>query len=291
LPDVPDCDQAELISETTPSGTSFNAGEKFDKTWVIRNTSPCNWNYQYSLAYYNGKGMGESTSRVFTENMPAETVIPPGETATITLNLRAPFSPGRQVGYWKLRDPAGMLFVPSNVHQDPLSVDIEVVGTIYSFADDYCQAVWTLDNQSIECPTIGGGINYELGVENFPSFEGGSLDNEPAISIRLPAVKGSTMTATYPVIFIRNGDHLHFTTACANETPQCDLNFQVTVLTEGNSIVLGEWHEISDGMMQSIDLELSNLVDESVRFQFSLSSNGAIEGNRGLWFFPVLLPY
>jgi hypothetical protein len=40
-----------------------------------------------------------------------------------------------------------------------------------------------------------------------------------------------------------------------------------------------------------VDQELSNLADKSVQFSFTLRSNGAIEGNRGLWFFPVLLPY
>jgi hypothetical protein len=291
LPNFPDCNQAELISETIPAGTRFQAGEKFDKTWVIRNAGPCNWNYQYSLAYYDGTAMGESTSRVFTENMPSETVIRPGETATVTLNLQAPFFQGRQVGYWKLRDPAGMLFMPFNVNQNKLRVDIEVVGTVYSFADNLCQAAWNLNNQPIDCPVINDSVAYKLSVEHFPSFEGGSIDNEPAISILLPTKEGSTLTATYPAMLIRHGDHLHLTTACANEAPQCDLTFKVIALTGSNSFVLGEWHEISDGMMQSIDLELLNFVDKSVQFVFTLSSNGSIEGNRGLWFFPVLLPY
>jgi hypothetical protein len=291
LPGFPNCNQAELISETIPAGTSFQAGEKFNKTWVIRNTGPCNWNYQYSLAYYDGKGMGESTSRVFTENLPSETVIRPGETATITLNLQAPFSRGRQVGYWKLRDPAGMLFMPNNVNQNQLSVDIEVIGTVYSFADNLCKAAWSLSNRAIDCPGIDASMGYELVVDYFPSFEGGSIDNEPAISILLPAEKGSTLTATYPAMIIQPGDHLHLTTACANETPQCDLTFKVIAFAENKSVILGEWHEISDGVMQSIDLELMDLANKSVQFIFSLTSNGAIEGNRGLWFFPVLLPY
>jgi hypothetical protein len=291
LPNFPDCNQAELISETIPAGTSFQAGDKFDKTWVIRNAGPCNWDRQYSLVYYDGSGMGESTSRIFTENKPSETVIHPGETATITLNLRAPFSQGRQVGYWKLRDPAGLLFMPNNVTQNKLSVDIEVIGTVYSFADNYCQASWSMNNQPIDCPVIDGSVAYAFGVEHFPSFEGGSKDNEPAISILLPAEKGSTLTATYPAMVIHPGDHLHLTTACANETPQCDLTFKVIALNGSTNIVLGEWHEVSDGIMQSIDLELLSLTGKSVQFVFSLSSNGVIKGNRGLWFFPVLLPY
>ena len=55
---------------------------------------------------------------LFTENMPQDAVIPPGAEVTLTLNLRAPFAAGRQVGYWKLRDPAGILFMPQNVDEN-----------------------------------------------------------------------------------------------------------------------------------------------------------------------------
>ena len=67
LPAIPNCRQAELVSETITPGSQYQAGEKFDKTWVIRNTSPCEWSYSYSLVYYDGIGMGASASRVFTK--------------------------------------------------------------------------------------------------------------------------------------------------------------------------------------------------------------------------------
>jgi hypothetical protein len=291
LPDYPDCDQAELVSETIPTGTRFQAGSKFEKTWVMRNASDCDWDDQYALVYYDGDGMGESTHLGITEKMVAGTVIRPGETVTITLVLRAPFKPGRQVGYWQLRDPAGMLFSPNNVSQDYLSVDIEVIDTVYSFADNLCQAEWKLNDQPIDCPVTDSGLSYMFYEEHFPSFEGGLVDNEPAISILLPKDEFSTITATFPALTIKRGDHLHLATACGNDCPQCDLTFAVAAITDGGTVPIGEWHELSDGIMQPVDQELSNLADKSVQFSFTLRSNGAIEGNRGLWFFPVLLPY
>jgi hypothetical protein len=291
MPVYPDCSQAELVSETIPAGTTFHAGEKFDKTWVIRNTSPCIWNSGYSLVYYEGIGMGEDTHLPFTANMPAGGDIPPDNTITLTLNLRAPFAAGRQVGYWKLRDTAGMLFMPENVSQDALSVDIEIIGTVYSFVDNYCQADWKLNGQDIDCPAYDEAGNYALQVNSFPEFEGGNIENESAINILLPGDEGSSISATFPPLVIKKGDHLHLTTACANYTPQCDLTFEVTALTEAGNYILGEWYEVSDGNMQAIDLDISQLAEISVHFVFTLRSNGAIQGNRGLWFFPVLLPY
>ena len=291
LPTIPNCRQAELVSETITPGSQYQAGEKFDKTWVIRNTSPCEWSYSYSLVYYDGIGMGASASRVFTENMPSYAVIHPGETATLTLNLRAPFAPGRQVGYWKLRDPYGRLFMPSNSDQESLSVDIIVVGTVYSFADNLCQAGWVLDGQPMECPLSGGDESFLLSIDNFPHFETGGVENEPAIRVMLPEKEGSTLTATFPGILISKGDHLHVITSCVYDTPQCDLTFEISYISDNGSGVLGEWHEVYDNQIQTVDLQLSDMADKNIQFVFSVHSNGSIAINRGYWFFPILLPY
>ena len=291
LPEIPDCQQAELVSETIPAGTTFLAGEKFDKTWIIRNTSPCNWDEDYSLVYYQGIGMGESTHLLFTANMPKGAVIPPGAEVTLTLNLRAPFEGGRQVGYWKLRDSAGILFVPGNNRQDAFSVDIEVVGTVYSFVDNLCLAMWTLDDHSISCPVNNDTDPFKLVINSFPVFEGKNAENEPSIEVLLPEERGSIISGVFPPIVIRNGDHLHLGTGCGNDAPQCNLYFEVAALTENDRITIGEWFEVSDGNMQSINLDLSYLAGQSLQFIFTLRSENATQENRGFWFFPILLPY
>jgi hypothetical protein len=291
LPDLPDCSQAELVSETIPNGSKYQAGQKFDKTWVIRNVSPCNWDSEYSLVYYDGIGMGESTHLLFTANLPEDAVIPPGDIITLTLNLRAPFSAGRQVGHWKLRDSNGILFVPQNVAQNALIVDIEVTGTVVSFVDILCQAHWTLNGQEVSCPSPSDSNGYQLLINSFPVFEGHNDENEASIEITLPDEKGSILVGTFPPIEIHNGDHLHLGTGCGDDTPQCDLTFEVAARTETGQTILGQWHEISDGNMQSMDLDLSHLANQSVQFIFTLHSNGAIQGNRGFWFFPIVLPY
>jgi hypothetical protein len=291
LPAVTNCRQAELVSETIPPGTKYQAGAKFDKTWIIRNTSPCIWTYQYSLVYYDGAGMGAPSFWVVTENLPIYAVISPGDTATLTLNLRAPFAPGRQVGYWKLRDPAGVLFAPSNIDQGNLSVDIFVTGTTYSFADNLCQAEWSLDGQPLDCPLSDADGTVKLRVDNFPHLEAGGVENEPAIRIMLSNRANSTLSAVFPAMMLNKGDHLHGNTACVYNTPQCDLTFKVSYLSDTGSGVLGEWHEIFDANNQSFDLDLSNLAGRNIQFVFSVHSDAAIEGNQGYWFFPIILPY
>jgi hypothetical protein len=291
LPTFPNCMQAELVSETIPVGTKFQAGVKFDKTWVIRNVSPCYWDSDYSLVYYAGDGMGESTHLLFTANLPQGAIIPPGAEATLTLNLRAPFAAGRQVGYWKLRDSAGILFMPVNVKENAFRVDIEIIGTVYSFVDNLCQATWSLNGQKVDCPAYDDSGTYRLLVNSFPVFEGQNAENEPSIELSPSNDEGSTIIGTFPPLVIQSGDHLHLGTGCVDDTPQCDLNFTVTTKTDSGSTIIGEWREISDGSMQSIDLDLSLLQNQLVQFVFTVRSNGAIQSNRGFWFFPILLPY
>ncbi|MBN2256817.1 MAG: hypothetical protein JW704_03210 [Anaerolineaceae bacterium] len=277
------------MSETIPAGSEFYAGKSFEKTWVIRNTSPCSWNHQYNVVYYDGIGMGESTHRVFTENLPPDTAIHPGETTTLILNLRAPFAPGRHVGYWKLRDPSGFLFVPANYEQDSLLVDINVVGTIYSFIDNICQATWVLDGQLINCPDDEKPVSFVL--DKFPHLEDGSTENEPGIRFLLSETDGSSLIASFPDIGIKKGDHLHLVTACAYDAPLCNLTFEVGYHSADGDGLLGTWNEISDGQMHTVDLDLSDLAGQAIQFVFLARSNGAIQGNLGFWFFPILLPY
>jgi len=226
-----------------------------------------------------------------TENMPPGATIKPGEDATITLNLRAPYAPGNQVGYWKLRDPSGMLFMPLNVAEDSLSVDIDIVGTIYSFTDNLCQADWDLDGKPLACPLSEVEDSVSFFTDHFPHLEIGGVENEPAVSVLLPAREGSTLTATFPPQDIQMGDHLHVITACAFETPQCNLTFTIRYIDDSGSVVLGDWQETSDNQIQTIDRDISDLMGKKIRFVFSVRSNTSAEGNRGYWFFPVLLPY
>lgn len=291
LPMKPDCDQAELISETIPAGTEFEAGVTFDKTWIIKNISPCEWSDQFSLVYYDGVGMDGITHISFAENLPAGTVIPPGGTATLTLNLRAPYAPGNQVGIWKLRDPSGMLFVPFNAAPEGLTVSINIIGSIYNFLDNLCEAIWTIDGQPFECDTVSPDRNGSILADPFPMAEENVLRNEPAIALEFPANEHSVISGQFPAIEVHPGDHLHFMTTCGQDLPACDLTFEVGYLVDSTQGILGSWHELSDGKMQVVDIDLSSLSGQMVRFVLTTRTNTASLDNQGYWFLPVILPY
>src|SRR6185369_18036202 len=46
------CNNLGLVAEVTiPSGTVFQPGDHFTKTWKVENNGTCDWVYQYSLAF------------------------------------------------------------------------------------------------------------------------------------------------------------------------------------------------------------------------------------------------
>ncbi|MBI5548489.1 MAG: peptidoglycan DD-metalloendopeptidase family protein [Deltaproteobacteria bacterium] len=93
-------DGAEFVSETIPDGTHFDTGEKFTKTWTLRNTGGTSWTKLggYSFTF----------TRLEDFDAPARTwpdtneTIAPGATKTWVVPMTAPLVAGTWQGYWKM---------------------------------------------------------------------------------------------------------------------------------------------------------------------------------------------
>lgn len=97
-----ECAKASLVGENDnvlPDGVVLKPGEKFTKTWYIQNTSPCVWNTDYKIVFWNGNIMGGG----YVYNLPQATA--PGQTVPISLVLTAPDSSGDYRSEWKLQTP------------------------------------------------------------------------------------------------------------------------------------------------------------------------------------------
>ena len=93
-------DLAFATDVTAPDGTVFEPGEKFDKTWRVRNTGNCVWGENYRLTFVSGQQMGA----------PDKVAVPAaqaGETIDISVPMVAPDAPGKYSGVWQLADGEG----------------------------------------------------------------------------------------------------------------------------------------------------------------------------------------
>jgi len=112
-----DCDNADFVTDVTiPDGTVLDPGESFTKTWRLKNAGTCSWTPSYAVVFSNGDSMSGPATQALTTN------VNPGQTVDISVNLKAPSTPGNYTGYWKLRNAAGVTFAT-------FYVDIKVGGS------------------------------------------------------------------------------------------------------------------------------------------------------------------
>ncbi|NLX11732.1 MAG: peptidoglycan DD-metalloendopeptidase family protein [Chloroflexi bacterium] len=88
---------------TVPDGTDLLPGERFVKTWRMRNTGTTAWSSGYTLAFFGDDRMGGPDSVPLPP-------LKPGEMADISIELTAPTTPGQHKSTWKGRDLRGKFF-------------------------------------------------------------------------------------------------------------------------------------------------------------------------------------
>ncbi len=155
------CASASLVSENPPDQTIMAAGQKFWKTWRLRNESACTWTPEYKLVFWSGERM----DGLFQYNLPQ--LVAPGQTVDVSIWLAAPTSPGTYKGEWKLQTPDGVSFGvgPRNL---PFWVEIVVVAANVTPTYGVASVRYTLDRN----PPSGCATNTWYTVTAYVSFNG-----------------------------------------------------------------------------------------------------------------------
>jgi transcriptional regulator with XRE-family HTH domain len=106
-PRIPGDSSAFVRDVTYPDGSTVTVGQRFAKTWEIRNTGAVLWHARY-LTRQGANGPGLCA-------LPAMTPIPdtrPGQTVQITVMITAPSLPGSCRVDWKMTDADGRYYFP-----------------------------------------------------------------------------------------------------------------------------------------------------------------------------------
>ncbi len=102
------CNLASFIADVNyPDNTHVAPNQVFAKTWRLRNIGSCSWTSSYLLIFDHQDGMG--VTKGYTQPLTSG-VVNPGQLVDLTVNLTAPATPGTYTGYWRLRDPGGVVF-------------------------------------------------------------------------------------------------------------------------------------------------------------------------------------
>lgn len=155
------CNQASLEEEVSiPNGTILAINQGFVKIWHLKNTGSCVWNSDYEFVLASGDPMGSQDKQPLTSS-----VIRPGETADVSVKLVAPAIAGTYRGIWKIRDPKGIIFEPSDG-----TLDIEITTQLTPLPTTETQALPDLYISQFTVwpakPIKGQSVHVTVGVYN-----------------------------------------------------------------------------------------------------------------------------
>ena len=100
------CNNAVLIGETIPDGTTMSPQEEFTKGWSLQNTGTCAWDEGYSFVFKSGERLSGNDIKIVS----SEQFTDPGHSQAFVVHLQAPHLKGEYKGYWQMKSDAGEAF-------------------------------------------------------------------------------------------------------------------------------------------------------------------------------------
>ncbi len=283
------CNQASFVRDITiPDGSTILPNSTFTKTWELKNTGSCAWDSSYAVVF---AGRGNAMSGPASTPLIREGQVKPGETALVSVALRAPGEPGEYEGYWSFRSGNNQLFgigIGQNASA-PFYLKIRVASE-YSFAEHLCSAKWSSGAGDLPCPgKEGDSQGYILPVKN-PTLED-NKQREGLGWLAVPqAVAGGYIVGTFPAVIVPEQSDFRTTLSCAPGADGCYIHLKVTYrIDNGAEQVLGEWNEGYEGGITEAVADLDAAAGRSTVFSFYVYVSSTPSQGKGLWFFPRIL--
>ncbi len=279
-PPVSRCDAASFISDVTyPDGSIVASGSDFTKIWRVQNTGTCTWTSSYALVFVGGDRL-DSPSAV---SVPG--TVYPGQMVDLAVNLESPNKSGSYIGYWKLRNASGGLYGVGSGDAS-LYTEIRVAGyaaTAYDFVASYCEASWRNASDNLPCPgTEGANSGYVIAV-NSPKMENGKSIGNGLLTY--PQMTNDGMiTGKYPNFKVQSGDRFQANIGCLEKANDCDIVYRLQYQNSNGEIrTLGQWREVYEGESYAINIDLSSLSGQKVKFILTVLANGSSHEDFALW--------
>lgn len=227
--------------------------------------------------------------------MPLPRDVAPGQTIDLAMNFTAPVIPGSYRGNWQIQNDRGEIFGTTATANRPFWVAIRVqspdlTGPAYDFAANACSAQWFTGNGNLRCP---GTNNDAAGYVLRPTttrLEDGTTSTRPSMLTVPQDVFNGYIRGVYPSVRIQPGDRLQAIVNCEGNARSCGVLFRIDYqLADGIVHDFWAFGEQYDGRYFAVDLDLSPLAGQDVRFVFTVLSLGPASGDRALWVEPRIV--
>ena len=188
--------------------------------------------------------------------------------------------------------PSGQRFGIGPNYTNSFYVSIEVTeaesGIIYNFATNYCAASWKSNVADLPCP---GALNDPDGFVLY--FTDIALENQhedqPTLWTNPDSSDDGYIMGTYPEIELKAGDRFLADVGCVDGFEKCDVIFKLKYLNDAGKLKdIGEWHEVYDGNITHIDIDLTSLIDNIAQFVLVVDANGKSREDAAFWLEPQI---
>ena len=282
------CNWAQFIADVTvPDGTNYAPGTAFKKTWRLKNIGTCAWNSNdVSLIFDSGEKMGAPASSALP------TTVSPGQTVDITVDMTAPSAAGHYFGYYKFKSASGGVFGIGSTANKTFWVEINVTsssGTSYDFTANAASAAWSSGAGALTFPGTDGSANgFSLKLDK-PKFENGIESAQAGLLFAPNNVNNGYVQAVYPAFKVQSGDRFQATIGCEYGSTTCYMAYRLDYQI-GSGAVKTFWtfREKYEGWTYNVNLNLSSLAGQDVKFILVISAYGSPTGDRALWGNPII---
>lgn len=281
------CYQAQFVADVTvPDGTKFEPNATFKKTWRLRNIGSCAWN-GVTMVFDSGTQMGGPAS------VPVTSGILPGQTVDVSVNLTAPATAGRYIGYWKFKSEQGAIFGIGVNANKAWWVEINVTGTVqtsiaYDFTDKASVATWSSGAGGLTFPGTDGDAKGFALKKDKPKFESGVEATKPGLLVAPQNITNGFIQARYEAFKVQNGDRFQATIGCEFGATSCYVAYRLDYEVGGSIKTFWTFRERYEGLTYNVNLDLSPLAGQEVKFILYISAYGSPTGDRALWGSPII---
>jgi hypothetical protein len=227
--------------------------------------------------------------------MPLPVDVAPGQTIDLTMNFTAPLIAGDYRGNWQIRNEKGEIFGATATNNKPFWVSIKVKapsasGTVYDFTANACSAQWFSGSGTLPCPGVDKDVNGFILKQSTVKLEDGASLTKPGLLTVPQDSSNGYIRAVYPSFKVQKGDHFQATVNCEGGATSCGVLFRVDYqLADGIVHDLWAFGEQYDRKTFNVDLDLSSLAGQDVKFVLSVLSLGPASGDRALWVEPRIV--
>ncbi len=290
------CDQIGWGKDiTVPDNTQMVPGESFTKVWRIKNIGSCTWTSGYDLIFDSGDSMGAPATQKLTTG-----TVAPGQEIDVSVVLTAPDDPGTYQGFFKLRNPSGGVFGLGPQYK-PFWVKIvvpEKTGVMFDFITEAADADWGSGVTPIKYASPGDiDLTYGGPDTNTDGFamtkDDLQIEGQDDSGVILETVpkqeEDGYIVGRYPKYKVGAGDYIKGRIGFLRVGGVCGVGnaiFQISYTINddlGTMTTLGTWNETCDGTMRKINIDLSPLKGQEVRFYVVILANGAATDDFAMW--------